>query len=85
MEHLDAASRCESDHGPSGADGDKALRIAALGTTARNGAAIGENAPRRTRTFDPLIKSHGAGPIYLCARWPVDQKVFVFRHLAILL
>jgi hypothetical protein len=57
MEHLDAASRCESDHGPSGADGDKALRIAALGTATRNGAAIGENAPRRTRTFDPLIKS----------------------------
>ena len=25
-------------------------------------AARSENAPRRTRTFDPLIKSHGQSP-----------------------
>jgi integrase len=52
-----AASRDETDHGPSGADAGKVLQIAALGSAARNGAATSENAPRRTRTFDPLIKS----------------------------
>ena len=35
----------------------KRLRLADLGTAARHGAAPCENAPRRTRTFDPLIKS----------------------------
>jgi integrase len=57
MEKRSAASRDESDYAPASVGGGKPLRIAELGTAAQRGAASCQNAPRRTRTFDPLIKS----------------------------
>src|SRR5690606_650407 len=39
------------------AGGRKGLKLAGLREPARPGAASSESAPRRTRTFDPLIKS----------------------------
>ncbi len=52
-----AASSGEHIHARCNASGGKHLRIAELGTAARSGAARSESAPRRTRTYDPLIKS----------------------------
>ncbi len=54
---LGAASR--DDHTPTGAapSGHKGLKLAGLRDDARRGAPNRGNAPRRTRTFDPLIKS----------------------------
>ena len=52
-----AASRDEQCNSQSGVDSCKPLQIVELGKAARSGAAVCENAPRRTRTFDPLIKS----------------------------
>jgi hypothetical protein len=52
-----ATSRDEPPHRLAVIGGGKRLQIAELGTAARHDAADYENAPRRTRTFDPLIKS----------------------------
>jgi hypothetical protein len=38
-------------------DDRKGLKMAGLGDFTQRGAASDQNAPRRTRTFDPLIKS----------------------------
>ena len=57
MEKRSAEPRSERDNSPTVVGGGKPLRIAELGTAARSGAAFCESAPRRTRTFDPLIKS----------------------------
>ncbi len=54
---VSAASRGERDNAPSVIGGGKPLRLTELGIAARCSAAADENAPRRTRTFDPLIKS----------------------------
>ena len=52
-----AAARDEAGTTHTCVGGGKRLRIAELGVAARTGAADCENAPRRTRTDDPLIKS----------------------------
>ena len=54
---VSAASRGESDERGTGQSEHKSLKIAGLDDLARGGAADRQNAPRRTRTFDPLIKS----------------------------
>ena len=55
--NLGAAGRNNGDTGPKVIGGGKPLRITELGSAARCDAAPNESAPRRTRTFDPLIKS----------------------------
>jgi integrase len=54
---IGAASRNEQGTPTAGAAGSNRLRLAELGTAAQSGAAPCGSAPRRTRTFDPLIKS----------------------------
>ena len=53
-----SAARRGDDHPGNIRGGDhKGLKLTGLRDSARLGAVTGENAPRRTRTFDPLIKS----------------------------
>jgi hypothetical protein len=54
---VSAARRDERDNAPADGADRKPLQIAGLDDEAQRGAASCENAPRRTRTFDPLIKS----------------------------
>ena len=54
---VSAASRDGHYDAPAGGADRKPLQIAGLDDEAQRGAASCENAPRRTRTFDPLIKS----------------------------
>lgn len=52
-----AASRGGDDHSGTGPSDRNTLQLSGSGDTARHRAAHDQNAPRRTRTFDPLIKS----------------------------
>jgi integrase len=52
-----AAGRDESDRANAGTDSQTSLKLAGSRDDARQGATPSGNAPRRTRTFDPLIKS----------------------------
>jgi integrase/recombinase XerC len=53
----DAADREEAIASGEASDGSKGLRLKGLRDSTRGDAESCENAPRRTRTFDPLIKS----------------------------